>query len=180
MKELTWIDKARQYLGLREDTSRQHHNQQLLDMLNSMGSFNGEAKAWWHDDETPWCGLFVGYVLGVSQRYVVSEWYRAKAWESFSMARLDRPAYGCIVTFTRDGGGHVGFVVGRDGHGNLMVLGGNQRNAVSIAPFADVRVTGYYWPSRVSRGTHMKSRPHADCYTLPLLTSDGRVSEDES
>jgi len=28
------------------------------------------------------------------------------------MTKLDKPAYGCIVTFTRQGGGHVGFVVG--------------------------------------------------------------------
>lgn len=32
------------------------------------------------------------------------------------MTKLDKPAYGCIVTFifTRQGGGHVGFVVGVD------------------------------------------------------------------
>lgn len=180
MKELSWIDKARQYLGLCEDTGRQHHNEQLLDMLDSMGSFNGEAKAWWREDDTPWCGLFVGYVLGVCQRYVVNEWYRASSWCNPIMSRLDAPAYGCIVTFTRSGGGHVGFVVGRDKHGNIMVLGGNQGNEVSVRPFALSRVTGYYWPSRLVDGRPVKSSPADDRYQLPLLTSDGQVSEDEA
>lgn len=180
MNELPWIDRARQYLGLQEDTRRLHHNEQLLDMLESMGSFNGEARAWWDDDETPWCGLFVGYALGLSQRYVVKEWYRASAWGDSLMTSLPRPAYGCIVTFTRNGGGHVGFVVGRDQQGNLMVLGGNQGNAVSIAPFAESRATGYYWPSRVGDGVFTPSRPHRNRYNLPVLTSDGQLSENEA
>ena len=40
--------------------------------------------------------------------------------------KLDRPVLGCVVVFTRDGGGHVGFVVGKSTSGNLLVLGGNQ------------------------------------------------------
>lgn len=57
------------------------------------------------------------------------DFYRAKAWETAG-TKLDKPAYGCVVTFTRDGGGHVGFVVGKTKTGMLKVLGGNQGNAV--------------------------------------------------
>lgn len=178
--ELPWLDRARSYLGLRENTSRTEHNPILIDMLDSMGSFNGEAKAWWREDETPWCGLFVGYVLGVCQRYVVNEWYRASAWSNPIMTKLDVPAYGCLVTFTRSGGGHVGFVVGQDKHGNIMVLGGNQGNEVNIRPFSLDRVTGYYWPSEMQNGRPIKSIPANHRYQLPLLTSDGKVSEDEA
>ena len=50
---------------------------------------------------------------------------RAKEY-AFAGKRLTKPAYGCLVVFTRQGGGHVGFVVGKDKAGNLLVLGGNQ------------------------------------------------------
>lgn len=180
MNELSWVAKARKYLGLKEDTSKHSHNPQLLYMLKVMGQHNHEAKAWWANDETPWCGLFVGFVLGQTGRFVVKEWYRARAWESDTMTRLDAPAYGCIVTFTRHGGGHVGFVVGKDRAGNIVVLGGNQGNEVSILPFAPERVTGYYWPSRVHNGSPVTSRPLADRYDLPLLGGTGKVSGNEA
>ena len=62
-------------------------------------------------------------------------------------------------------------MVGRDKAGNLMVLGGNQGDAVSIRPFALSRVAGYRWPS---------SYPSAGRFNLPVLDSDGKVSEDEA
>lgn len=175
--ELPWIAQARKYIGLVEDTSKTSHDPTLLAMLKSMGSFNGESRAWWNEDETPWCGLFVGYCLGSAGCFVIREWYRASAWnDPDQLTRLDKPAYGCLATFTRTGGGHVGFVVGRDKHGNLMVLGGNQQNAVSIAPFDPQRVTGYFWPSSKTG----KMSPEASGYTLPVLSSSGAVSTNEA
>ena len=123
-KELTWIAEARKHIGLLENTSKTQHHPHIIRWLEQMGSFNGEAKAWWRDDEQPWCGLYVGVCLGISGRFVVREWYRAREWESIQMNKLANPAYGCLVTFTRNGGGHVGFVVGVDQKNNLMVLGG--------------------------------------------------------
>lgn len=176
LSELPWITEARSHIGLREIKGPQH-NHTILQWLERMPEFDSAAKAWWRDDETPWCGLFVGYCLGVTGRHVVREWYRAKAWESPELTRLDMPAYGCLVTFTRSGGGHVGFVVGRDARGNLMVLGGNQGDAVNIRPFAQSRVTGYYWPSSAD-GT--RSRPLKGRHALPELNSSGEVSTNEA
>ncbi|HHU2470361.1 TPA: TIGR02594 family protein, partial [Escherichia coli] len=67
--------------------------------------------------------------------------------------KLDTPAYGCIVVFTRVGGGHVGFVVGRRANGDLLVLGGNQGDAVNIRAFPTSRVSGYRWPADEPRNT---------------------------
>ena len=36
----------------------------------------------------------------------------------------------------------MGYVIGEDRRGNLMVLGGNQRNLVCTLPFAIKRATG--------------------------------------
>lgn len=175
-----WIKEALKHLGLKEDTSKSKHNPVILQMLDRMGSFSDEAKAWWKDDETPWCGLFVGYCLGVHRRYVIKNWFRASAWESPEQTKLDNPAYGCIVTFTRKGGGHVGFVVGVDDNDNLMVLGGNQGNEVSIKPFSKQRVTGYFWPSYWIDGKPVKSVPLESRYDLPVLKANGELSSDES
>ena len=105
MTELTWIAEGRKHIGLREIKGPKH-NPTLLKWLSDMGQYSNESKAWWHDDEMPWCGLFVGHCLGVTDRYVVKNWFRAGAWaDSQLMTKLDKPAYGCIVTFTRKGGG---------------------------------------------------------------------------
>ena len=180
LPELPWIAQARGFIGLREDVSKIRHNPRIVAMLERMGSFSKESKAWWKDDETPWCGLFVGYCLGVSKRFVVKEWFRARSWESPQLAKLAKPAYGAIVTFSRVGGGHVGFIVGKDAKGNLMVLGGNQSNAVSIIPFAPSRVTGIYWPAQYNGGIAIKAVPDAEYYDLPLLKSNGQVSTNEA
>ena len=179
MTELPWIKEAREHNGLKEIVGGKH-NPTLLAMLKVMGSFSSESRAWWQDDETPWCGLFVGYTQGIAGRYVIKEWFRAKSWQSDQLTKLDKPAYGCIVTFTREGGGHVGYVIGQDKQGNLMVLGGNQRNMVCILPFAVKRATCYYWPSRWIEGKCAKSVPDAGRYKLPLLNSDGKVSINEA
>lgn len=83
---------------------------------------------------------------------------------------LTKPTEGCIVVFERQGGGHVGFVVGKDSAGNLMVLGGNQGDAVNIRPFAMSRVSGYRWPDSLPPSIG----------SLPLLASNGELSNNEA
>lgn len=180
MSELPWIAEARKHIGLKESTAVGAHNPVLLGMLAKMGSFSNESRPWWNDDETPWCGLFVGYCLGATGRYVVKDWFRARSWESKEMTPLAEPAYGCIVTFTRKGGGHVGFVVGATKDGKILVLGGNQSNAVSIAAFDPARVTGYFWPSIWDGVTAVKSTPNSSRYQLPILAHRGGLSSNES
>ena len=120
--ELEWVKNAREYIGLRE-IKGVRNDPTIIRMLDDMGKFSGEAKAWWRDDETPWCGLFVGWIMGKTGRYVVKEWYRAKEWASPLLTKLKAPAYGCIAVLDRAGGGHVGFVVGKDARGNIMLIG---------------------------------------------------------
>lgn len=180
MKELEWIKKARELIGI-EEVKGERHNPTIVKWLENMGEYSNESKAWWRDDETPWCGLFVAHILGQSGRYVVKEWYRAKEWAaSQNMNWLLGPAYGCLAVMDRAGGGHIGFVVGKDQRGNIMVLGGNQNDQVSIAAFKPDRITHYIWPSRWLDGSPMRSSPHDNRYDLPLLKSDGTVSSNEA
>ncbi|MCP2041535.1 uncharacterized protein (TIGR02594 family) [Neisseria sp. HSC-16F19] len=169
MNELPWIAEARKHIGLHEKVNGRS-NPVILQWLKNMGQYSNEHRAWWAESDTPWCGLFVGHVLGVCGRYVTKNWFRASAWNDTAMTKLTKPAYGCIVTFTRTGGGHVGFVVGQDKAGRLLVLGGNQGNRVSIAAFDKSRVTGYWWPGIWDKANKqaVKSVPAAGRYTLPV------------
>lgn len=175
--DLPWTAEARRHIGLAEIPGAKVHNKTLLQMLSDMGRYTGESRAWWAEDETPWCGLFAGWVLGRSGRYVIKDWYRASAWANAGLTRLDKPAYGSIAVFTRAGGGHVGFVVGQDKAGNLLILGGNQSNRVSIAAFPKSRATGYFWPSKWQNGRAVPSAPDISRYNLPRGTAAASTSE---
>ena len=125
--------------------------------------------AWWRDDETPWCGVFVAGCLVDAGLPKPKDWYRARAYLDYGSPMV-KPRVGCIAVFdggvSRPGAGHVGFVVGQDEQSRLMVLGGNQANAVSIAPFVKARLLGYRWPPN----TVMPSND-----PLPLLASNGQA-----
>ena len=169
--ELSHVAIARKYIGLAE-VKGSKHNSTILALTAKAFAATGK-KSWIHDDETPWCGSFVGGVFaeaGLGSK-IPKEFYRAKEWESAG-TKLTRPAYGCVVTFTRDGGGHVGIVVGKTKSGMLKVLGGNQSNAVNISDFDPKRVTSYRW---VSSG----SVPQEHRYDLPVLAA-GRISTNEA
>lgn len=161
MNEPKWLAKAREYLGLHEIKGAEH-NSKILEMWKAIK--RGGIK----DDETPWCAAFVGACLewvGVQS----SRFEAAKSYLTWGVS-LAHPEVGCIVVFTRDGGGHVGFVVGKDEKGRLMVLGGNQGDTVSIKAFGFDRVSGYRWPA---------GEPLPEAAPLPLLAA-GDLSTNEA
>lgn len=180
VNELPWMAFAKNFVGLKE-VKGVKHNPTIIRWLESMGTYSNEAKAWWRDDETPWCGLFVGHVLGECGRYVVKEWYRAQEWnDPKHMVKLDKPAYGCLAVFTRNGGGHVGFVVGIDFKGNPIVLGGNQSDMVRIDPISKDRLTGYFWPAlHIGKGIAKRMVPSDFRYDLAPTTA-GNLSTNEA
>lgn len=159
--ELPWILEARKYIGLKEIKGNQH-NPTIIGWLKKL-------KSRWLDDETPWCGTFVSTCLQTCGLPVPKNWARALDFLSIGVP-IARPAYGCIVVFEREGGGHVGFVVGVDKQGRLMVLGGNQGDMVRISAFELSRVKGYRWPNIA---------PTKQRYNLPVLESNGLVSTNE-
>jgi uncharacterized protein (TIGR02594 family) len=98
-------------------------------------------------DETPWCSAFVNWCMlmagfpGTSQA-------NARSWLDWGGLSLNFPVYGCVVILWRDSVrsslGHVGFFIKMQ-EDNLLLLGGNQRNAVSIQAYPKSRVIGMRW-----------------------------------
>jgi uncharacterized protein (TIGR02594 family) len=133
-----WLELAEKHIGLKEVPGK-GNNPKIINWLATLN-------AWWRNDLEPWCGTFTGAMFREAGVAIPKAWYRAKAWLDWGVV-LSAPVYGCVVVFTRDGGGHVGIVVGHDAKGRLMVLGGNQKDAVSVAPFERARVAGYRYPA---------------------------------
>ena len=173
--ELVWVAAGRGRIGTHEIKGAKH-NPLIVAMWELAFSATGQ-KTWIKDDETAWCGGFAAYCLAKDNnqdliKHIPKDFYRAKSWANVGTS-LNKPAYGSIVVFSRSGGGHVGIVVGKDKQGNIMVLGGNQSDAVNIKPFSKDRVIAYRWC-----GT--QKNPLAYRYDLPLLESNGKVSTNEA
>jgi uncharacterized protein (TIGR02594 family) len=161
MTEPPWLTAARESIGLREVPG--------AETAPVIAKWLVQLGAWWADDETPWCGTAVAAWLRASGRSVAKNWFRAKGWLEWGLP-IDHPCPGAVVVFSRDGGGHVGIVVGRDEVGRLLVIGGNQGNAVKISPFDTDRVIGYRWP--VDAGLAWQP----DLSPLPVYASAGEAT----
>ena len=152
---LPWITEAFNYKGMREIVGIRH-NSNIIKWLINLG-------AWWRDDETPWCGTFVAHCLTTTKRAIPTFWMRAKAYASNGTV-LSQPAYGCLGVMSRKGGGHVCFIIGQTSDNRLVVIGGNQNNAVSVASYPRSRFDAFVWPSR---GNGVPSLPYSYRYDLP-------------
>jgi len=162
MSKPLWLIEAQRHIGVKEIKGAKHNSFIVL-WLKSL-------KAWWSDDEVPWCGTFVAHCIKTAQCKLPRYWMRAKDWLNWGQ-ELSEPCVGCIVVFERQGGGHVGFVVGQDANKNLMVLGGNQCDAVKVSPFDVSRVAGYRWPSEYLLPVTKN---------LPILKNNENLSKNES
>ena len=161
--EAPWLTAARRHMGLAEIPGK--------DTAPVIAGWLLKLKAWWADDETPWCGVFVAACLNEACISLPKHWYRAKGYLDWGW-ELKEPRLGCVVVYDRKGGGHVGFVVGKDSGGRLMTLGGNQGNRVSIAPFDSARVLGYRWPRDAIDALPIDP--------LPILASSAASSSQEA
>ena len=150
MKELSWMDCARSYLGTTEIPGAKH-NQVILGFWKAIGI------NWGTTDEIAWCAAFTGAMLkqagmpylstGMARAYVdyVRTLKKGKV--------LKEPCYGCIVVMwtgsIKGTQGHIGFCAGvqKGKPDMLMVLAGNQGNRVGIDPFSKTKVLAYIWPS---------------------------------
>jgi len=141
-----WLEEAEKYIGLKE-ISGPKNNSTVVDFWKRI-HLSGIS-----NDEVPWCAAFVGAVLeNVGLKSTRSG--LAKSYLNWGVP-MKTPALGSIVVFTRKGGGHVGFVVGKDKNGNLYVLGGNQSDAVNIKLFKTDNIVGYRWPNNDTKPSEL-------------------------
>lgn len=91
-------------------------------------------------EETPWCASFANWCLA----QMGEKGTNSAAARSFMKwgKPLTKPVKGCIVVFTRTGGGHVAIFDSMDKN-FIYTLGGNQNNSVCIRAYDKSRLLGY-------------------------------------
>ena len=134
-----WLGECRRKAGLHEVKNRSA----LMAWLKSDGRSLGDPA------KLPWCGDLVETCIALTlpAEILPTNPYYATNWASFGVA-LGLPSLGCVLVFSRRGGGHVGFYEGEDAS-TYHVRGGNQSNAITVARIAKARCIAKRWPKTV-------------------------------
>lgn len=142
---VTAFDIAARFSGLKEIPGKSD-NPQVLAMLRLDDS-------WPQNDEVPWCSAFVNYVAWLlraprSKSLLARSWLQVGrpvplteariGWDVVIFSRGSEPQPGPDVI---QAPGHVGLFAGLEGD-DVLVLGGNQGNTVSIERRPRSRVLG--------------------------------------
>lgn len=166
MKLPPWLEFAEKQKGITEIFGKEN-NETIVMWLKDLN-------ADWHNDEVPWCGVFIAKCLQETGYSYPKHWASALAYANFGV-RLSKPALGCIAVKKRirsDGtiGGHVTFIVGKNQKGELIGLGGNQSDSVCYKVFQEDDFIAFVWPSIY---------PKQERFNLPFIDEQGK-SENES
>ena len=151
-------------LGVKEIVGAKH-NPVILGWAKELGLEKVYTK-----DEIPWCGLFIAYCAHSAGVQVVDKPLWALSWAKYGK-KVAEPMLGDILTFKRDGGGHVGIYVGED-KDCYHVLGGNQGNAVTITRILKSRL------NQARRTAWKVAQP--DNVRKIQLTGKGEISKNEA
>lgn len=113
-------------------------------------------------DSVPWCSSFENWIMSKAQVKGTGS-AAARSWLKWGV-RLGVPAFGCVAVLSRNGNqppyltrdetttgnyltGHVGNWIGDVNKDTVRIIGGNQKDSVSIVNFPKQNVLGYFWPS---------------------------------
>jgi uncharacterized protein (TIGR02594 family) len=156
--------EAVKLLGTKEVVGKQH-NPVILGWAKEVG-----LQKVYTADEIPWCGLAIAYACHKAGVEVVDKPLWALSWANYG-TKVSEPMLGDILTFTRDGGGHVGIYVGED-KDCYHVLGGNQGNAMSVSRIVKSRLYQ-------ARRTKWKVAQPANVRKV-ILSAKGAISQNEA
>jgi len=152
--------------GLKEIVGKDH-NKIILEWAEALGIRNIYTS-----DEIAWCGLFIAisaHYAGLEINMTSKEALWALNWLKFGTKQTEA-AFGDVLVFKRNGGGHVGIYVGEDAK-CYHVFGGNQNNQVGVTRIEKNRCVGI-------RRTDWKVAQPATV-TKRILEASGLVSTNE-
>jgi uncharacterized protein (TIGR02594 family) len=144
---MTPYQLAERWVGEKEIPGK-NHNPFVLGMLRL-------DNKWVVEDETAWCSAFVNFIMWLL-RQPRSKSLAARSWlligQEVPLADA-APGFDVVILKRGEGeqpgaevlkaSGHVGFYAGESRNPeHIMLLGGNQGNAVSVAPFSKARILG--------------------------------------
>jgi uncharacterized protein (TIGR02594 family) len=108
-----------------------------------------------NDDEVSWCAAAM-CAWFEEMGYRTPHSARARDWLGWGEP-LDKPRFGCVVVFSRGNPsgkqGHVALYCQPGQNGHVLVLGGNQGDAVRFQNRPVANILGYRWPRDSDRVT---------------------------
>jgi len=135
---------ALQYIGLRE-VPGDKHNPEIVTMHDACdaGGVDGDGEL---PDEVSWCSSFINWIMLLAGLQGTRN-KAARSWLKWGKAvDIMDASPGNIIVFWRvsisDWRGHVAIFLGWTPHGNAIVLGANQGNAVSIKIYPAGQILG--------------------------------------
>lgn len=137
-EELPWMPIAIREIGVKAFPGN-GDNPRIVEYLQSTTLEPPLAS----NDETFWCSAFANWCMErAGFEGTDSAW--ARSWLNWGKA-ISRPKRGCVTVFRRGSGGHVGFFI-RQTATTVIVLGGNQSEAVKVSSYAKSSLLGYRMP----------------------------------
>ena len=141
MTEPKWLQIARDDIGIKE-IAGPSANPAIMDYYRAANA------NWAKDDAVPWCGAAMAAWVSRAGHPVPPTAARARAWLDWGTV-LEQPKPGAVTVFARGAdpaSGHVCLYL-EDRGDRVLVLGGNQGDAVSITSYPKRDLLGYRWPA---------------------------------
>lgn len=138
-------------------------NPQIIQWAKELG-----LKDYTHDS-IAWCGLTMAHAAQVAGKPIPSQPLWALNWAKFGTP-VSEPMLGDVLTFKRDGGGHVSMYVGEDKDA-YHCLGGNQGDTVKIIRIAKSRLYKAVRPPYQNQPTNVRK---------VFLSAEGDLSKNEA
>lgn len=141
MESVEWMNVAFAELEMSpHEILGSDNNSRIVEYLASV---TGEALP----DEVAWCAAFISFCLEQSG-ITPTKSLRARSYLHWGR-KIEKPVFGCVTVLKRgklEWQGHVGFYIGQT-EDSVWLLGGNQKNKVSILGFCPDDVLGYVLPN---------------------------------
>lgn len=144
MSDPVWLKTARSYMGVKE-AAGEANNSTIINWAKRIGGWVMNS---YKKDSIPWCALFVSNCLKENNLAITKTVLTALDYSKWGQP-LSKPSLGAIMTFKRQGGGHVGFYISED-KTHYHILGGNQSDSVNITKIDKARLDAIRWPSEAA------------------------------
>lgn len=155
--KLAWIEEAKNLIETGE-------NKEIQKFFEGTPYEKSMKDGITNERDVAWCAAFINWIMtkygykGITGYDAV----RALKWANWDGGKdLGKPVYGAIAVKTRNGGGHVGFVAGKQGN-KIIILGGNQSQKLHCVPYNVSDYFAYLVPSDYSISDQDYSLPDYD------------------
>jgi uncharacterized protein (TIGR02594 family) len=168
-----WLDEAWRHLGLAE-TPGSKSAPRVLALYRDAG--HGGVRS----DSVAWCAAFVGACLARAHN-PPSGSLLARSYMEWGTPLVE-PRTGAVAVFSRGSAnwqGHVGFVIGAVDD-DLIILGGNQDDAVSVAAYSRSRLLALRWPDEQNNASqpNVAATPVFDLALDHVFDMEGGYTDD--